>query len=147
MSQDISYIRNELNGFYEIESVYDINIGDIVKYITIDINDDEEYFHDGGKYIRMGDNVIYVDNGKITPVPIKHLNPDGSLIYKTRIFIKSDEIVNEEITEYEKIINNQQNIIEGITKQNIKLKEIVTALNEKNKKYKEALRKLVEAER
>ena len=79
---------------------------------------------------------------------LKHLNPDGSLIYKTRLFIKneSEDIVSKDIAEYQKIINNQQNIIEGITKQNIKLKKIVNSLNEKNKKYEITLKKLIDTE-
>lgn len=149
MSQDISYIRNELDGYYEIESIYDIKKGETVKYITIDPKNDEEYFYDGGKYVKMGDNLMYIDNGKIISVPLKHLNPDGSLIYKTRIFVESDKECEDsvDIIELKKIINNQQNIIEGITQQNIKLKHIVKALNEKNKKYEEALRKLVDSDR
>lgn len=148
MTQDINYIRNALKGFYEVKSIYDIRKGNIVKYITIDSEKEEEIFSDGGKFIKMGDNKMYIDNGKITFVLLKHLNPDGSLIYKTRLFIKneSEDIVSKDIAEYQKIINNQQNIIEGITKQNIKLKKIVNSLNEKNKKYEITLKKLIDTE-
>ena len=66
MTQDINYIRNALKGFYEVKSIYDIRKGNIVKYITIDNEKEEEIFSDGGKFIKMGDNKMYIDNGKLT---------------------------------------------------------------------------------
>ena len=39
MSQDISYIKNELKVCEEVDSPYDIKKGQHVKYITINPND------------------------------------------------------------------------------------------------------------
>ena len=74
MSQNINYIRNELQGFIEVDSVFDIKKGDLVKYITLDEDTDEEYFYKGGKYIKMGDNKMYIDSGNVSSVPLGSTN-------------------------------------------------------------------------
>ena len=148
MSQNINYIRNELQGFIEVDSVFDIKKGDLVKYITLDEDTDEEYFYKGGKYIKMGDNKMYIDSGNVSSVILKHINSDGSLIYKTRLFIQNDEnkVNIEDIKEYEKIIQNLQTIIEKLSTQNNKLKEHLIELNERNTQYEDVIKQLVDTE-
>ena len=54
MSQDIQFIKKILSTCEEIDSIFDIKKGDIVRYITID--DGSEFFYEGGKYLKMLDN-------------------------------------------------------------------------------------------
>ena len=126
MSQDLSYIKKQLEGCEEVDSIYDIKIGQIVKYITIKNN--EEYFFDGGNYVKMGDNKIVLKIGsKYEYVPLIHYNKGGYTVYRTRLFVKDNsknmkgggkECKSSE--EYEKIIKTQQEIIE---KMNVQLRK------------------------
>ena len=56
MSQDISYIKQQLKPYEEVDNPFDIHKGDKVKYITI--QGEDEFFYNGGIYQRMGDNKI-----------------------------------------------------------------------------------------
>ena len=79
MSQDITYIKKQLQGHDEIYSRFDISICSLVKYITL--KDESEYFYEGGEYKGMGDNVIIlVNKGKQKIVPLTYLEKDGSLL-------------------------------------------------------------------
>jgi len=124
MSQDISFIKKTLKGHVEVDSPFDLRYNDIVSYITL--RDNEEYFHTGGNYIRMGDNVIILkDNGKIRNVPLSVLDKGGNVLHKTRIWCKENDTVSyKSRKEYEEIIYAQQSIIEKMTK-NIKTNEIM----------------------
>ena len=89
MSQDLGYIKKQLEGCEEVDSIYDIKIGQIVKYITIKNN--EEYFFDGGNYVKMGDNKIVLKIGsKYEYVPLIHYNKGGYTVYRTRLFVKDN---------------------------------------------------------
>ena len=80
MSQDITYIKQELKPCEEVDSPYDIKIGDKVKYITIQNGD--EYFHDGGTYSKMGDNKIFLKDGSRTIiVPLIYQN-EGRIFWR-----------------------------------------------------------------
>tara|TARA_B100001094_G_scaffold68899_2_gene65281 strand:+ start:3751 stop:4134 length:384 start_codon:yes stop_codon:yes gene_type:complete len=116
MSQNIKYIKEQIKDCEEVNSPYDIKIGQIVKYITQ--QDGSEYFYPGGKYIRMGDNKIILKTGA---VPLTFTDRDGKVIYKTRLFVindKDEECKNKD--EFEKIIHTQQQIIEKL---NIQLRK------------------------
>jgi|TARA_Y100000389_G_C17397706_1_gene483541 hypothetical protein len=120
MTQNIKTIKNELKNCQEITSVYDLKKDQIIKYITLKQND--EYFYTGGKFIRMGNNkIFYNQNGSTKSCQLVWKNKDGSINYKSRIFVKKDQdSCTKDIQELKKIINNQQMIIE---KMNLKLKE------------------------
>ena len=108
-------------------SPYDIQIGKNVKYITL--KDGSEYFYTGGKYIRMGDNKIVIKSGpSIDYVPLTFQNQDGTIIYRTRLFVENEKEVCDEKQkeEYEKIIHTQQQIIE---KMNVQLKKQTQIIN------------------
>ena len=146
MSQDLTYIRNSLKGYTEVNSVYDISKNDKIKYITINENDNEEYFHDGGIYLGMGDNFILIreNNGRPKNIPLNIVDKDGSILYNTRIFISSnEEETKNSYLEYEKIIQNQQNIIEKLSIQNKKYKDIIDKLHDKNINYESTLKRLI----
>ena len=129
MSQDLSYIKKELENCEEIEDLFELKKGDIVKYITL--NEGSEFFYDGGKYIRMSDNAVCIMCGKKPKnVTICYFNKEGDPLYNSRFFVVNKECFNKkEIIEYEKVIKNQQKIIEVLTKEN-------KALKKELKKYK-----------
>ena len=118
MSQDLKYIKKELENCEEIEDLFELKKGDIVKYITLDKG--SEFFYDGGKYIRMIDNAVCITCGKKTEnVTISYFNKKGEPLYNSRFFVVINECLDKkDIIEYEKIIKNQQKIIEILTKKN-----------------------------
>ena len=132
MSQNISFIRKELKSCEEVESPYDIKVGDLVKYITL--KDGSEFFYTGGNYVKMGDNKILLKSGVSTIyVPLTFPNPDGTIFYRTRLFVenKESECGGKENEEYEKIIHAQQQIIE---KMNLQMKKQAMLINKLTKK-------------
>ena len=136
MSQDITYIKQQLHGHEEINSPFDISIGSLVKYITL--KDESEYFYEGGEYKGMGDNVIIlVNKGKQKSVPLTYMEKDGSLLYKTRLFTKTDcKVYTKEKEEYESIIQTQQRIIETMTEKIAKQGQTITNYRNENEKLK-----------
>ena len=115
MLQDIILIKRELEGFEEIEFPYPLRPGIIVKYITA--KDDEESFFTGGKFVKMGNEKIYLTNGGPNwTVPIKVRDDECNIQYESRFFIPSKEDVKpKEVIELEKIIKAQQDVIEKMT--------------------------------
>ena len=70
MTTDISVIKEELKGFEEVDSPFEIQSDRFIKYITLD--DGIQQFYKGGKYLRMGDNkVFFSDNGRVKSFKIK----------------------------------------------------------------------------
>lgn len=125
MSQDLSYIKNILKNCEEVESPFEIKRGDVVRYITI--QNGSEFFYDGGIYLNMSDNKISVKGGDgVKKVPITILNSDGDILYKTRFFVECGEKCQEKTKkEYEKIIKNQQRIIDVLIKKNKDLEYLI----------------------
>tara|TARA_Y100000996_G_C22463113_1_gene618899 strand:+ start:162 stop:557 length:396 start_codon:yes stop_codon:yes gene_type:complete len=129
MSQDLKYIKKKLENCEEIEDLFELKRGDRVKYITLDKG--SEFFYDGGEYIRMIDNALCIQCGNQNKnVTISYFNKDGDTLYNTRFFVETTEcITKKETDEFEKIIKNQQKIIEVLTKKN-------KVLERELKKYK-----------
>ena len=131
MSQDLSYIKSELENCEEIEDIFELKKGDIIKYITLDKG--SEFFYDGGEYIRMIDNAVCIQCGnKIENVTISYFNKEGEPLYNSRFFVVTNDCIDKkQIIEYEKIIKNQQKIIEILTKKNKALeKEIKKGMSQ-----------------
>ena len=142
MTTDISVIKEELKGFEEVDSPFELQSDRFIKYITL--NDGIQQFYTGGKYLRMGDNkVFFSDNGRVKSFKIKEIDSDGNVLYKSRIFTESDNEEQTNSEELEKIIDNQQNIIEVMTEKLNKNQVIIKHLNEKNKKYEAIIQKLM----
>lgn len=143
MSQDLTFIRNELKGFKEIDSPFDLKKGKCVKYITI--KDGEEYFYTGGKYKKMGDNKIFLE-GKPASCILQIKDKMGNVTYSTRLFTEDDELetCNKDKQEYEKIIETQQRIIETMTEKIKNNSMIINEMHGKNKKYEEIIKKLMD---
>ena len=131
MSQDLSYIKGELECCEEIEDIFELKKGDNVKYITLD--NGSEFFYDGGEYIRMIDNAVCIKdiNNKVINVTISYLNKKGEILYNTRFFVvtKEEYMNKKDIVEYKKIIKTQQKINEKLTKKN-------NILEKESNKYK-----------
>ena len=135
MSQDISYIKRELKECEEVDSPYDIKIGQHVKYITL--TDGDEYFHEGGIYTKMGDNKIFLKNGtKTITVHLIYHEKGGYIVYRTRLFVVvqtkmegGEKCSRKDSQEYEKIIQTQQTIIEKMNLQLMKQAQMINKLS------------------
>ena len=133
MSQDIKNIREQLKSCEEVDSPYDIRIGQHVKYITLE--DGSEFFYEGGIYTKMGNNNILLKNGsKNTYVKLNFYKDNGYILYRTRLFVENEEekgCEGKKKEEYEKIIHAQQRIIE---KMNIQMKKQALLIQKLTKK-------------
>ena len=143
MSQDLTEIKKQLKNCQEVDTIYDIKIGQHVKYITV--KDGDEYFYEGGPYLKMGDNKIILKVGsKYEHIPLVIHNKEGYTVYRTRLFIvNSDNLKGGGVTkkdnsskEYEKIIKTQQNIIEKMNLQLKKQHEYILKLQEEINNHK-----------
>ena len=144
MTTDITEIKKELEGFEEVDSPFDLIPGDIIKYITH--KNGKQCFYTGGAYKRMGDNKVFLeDKGRTKSFEINIVDRDGSILYSSRIFVKSEEECpdSKELKEYQKIIENQQHIIEVMTDKIKNNKTITEQLYEKNQKYEQIIKKLI----
>ena len=72
MSQDLSFIKQELSNCEEFSNPFDIEKKSHVKYITL--KNRQEYFYTGGKYVGMSDNKIILQNKALA----KSLNLRGT---------------------------------------------------------------------
>ena len=144
MTTDITQIKKELQGFEQIDSPFDLIPGDIIKYITH--KDGKQCFFTGGSYKRMGDNKVFLeDKGRIKSFDINIVDKDGSILYSSRIFVKSEDDCpsSKELEEYQKIIETQQHIIEVMTDKIKNNKIIMDQMNGKNQKYEQIIKKLM----
>ena len=90
MSQDLTEIKKQLKNCEEVDTIYDIKIGQHVKYITV--KDGDEYFYEGGPYLKMGDNKIILKVGsKYEHIPLVIHNKEGYTVYRTRLFIVNSD--------------------------------------------------------
>ena len=118
MSQDLEYIKGVLENCEEVDDPFELKRGDIVKYITLVKG--SEFFYDGGEYVRMLDNTVCLKSGnKNENVTITFFSKEGKKLYNSRFFVLNNEcMTKKEKNEYEKIIKNQQKIIEVLTREN-----------------------------
>lgn len=146
MSQDLSFIKQELTNCEEFTSPFDIDINSHVKYITL--KDKQEYFYTGGTYVGMNDNKIILKTDKTKlyiPLTIKH--PDGTILYKTRLFVVNEEdtkLPDKTKQHYESIIQSQQSIIEKMSKKIHQLTKLNETQNVKLSKYDVLVKKLIQ---
>ena len=140
MSQDLTYIRNKLKTCEEVDSPFDIKIGQIVRYITL--KNGGEHFFDGGEYVKMTDNKIVLKvNSKYEYVQLIHHNKDGFTVHRSRLFVEKNIDMNgggssscskKDAIEYEKIIKTQQDIIEKMNIQMKKQHQLILKLQNQN---------------
>lgn len=152
---DLNVIRKSLGGCEEISLPYKFPKGCWIKYITI--KGEDEAFYEGGIFDGMGNQLIFLKNGKSRlRVPTYVKSDDGEILYKSRFFIDSNYKNDCEIKkgELEKTVSAQQKVIEKMAKQ-IKLLEetnqqmkadhydMVSSMQDKDDK----IRELVDKER
>ena len=153
MTTDISKIRVSLKKCEEVTMPYKFTHQCWIKYITL--KDDDEYFYEGGEFIRMGDHKLYIkENGRTKCIPSAIRTDDGEVIYRSRFFIDphKKQTCEKDKELLQKTINSQQQIIkrsaEHIKIQENKLSEYQSdnyelriELQEKNKLIDELLLK------
>ena len=146
MSQDLTFIKQELKNCEEFTSPFDIDINSHVKYITL--KDKQEYFYTGGTYVGMNDNKIILKTNKTKLyIPLTIKRPDGTILYKTRLFVVNDEdteLSDKTKQHYESIIQSQQSIIEKMSKKIHQLTKLNDTQNVKLSKYDVLVKKLIQ---
>ena len=75
------------------------NSGEKIKYITLDKDTQTEMFYNGGEYFKMGNELIFLQNGPSTWSFRTKLRDDDNNIYYTLSFRESN--VNSNISSYE----------------------------------------------
>jgi len=160
MIKDIVLIRKHLMDFAEVEMPYDLDKNCHIQYITNQIVDDieSEYFYTGGKFIRRCNDILILEiNGNEKFIPIWKRDKYGTIIYKSRFFIKEGGDDGEDGDDGEggesnniligggktgketEIIKYQQSIIDKLTE---KVKDVEIEkmeLNETIKTYEDLL--------
>jgi hypothetical protein len=116
---DISEIRKILKDYVEVELPYDFKIGEDIKYITLDKNTNSEFFFNGGEYVKVGNELIYLQNGPSNwSIKTKLRDDDNNIYYTSKIFVKDEveETHSKDILMLQKTIKAQQMVIEKMTK-------------------------------
>jgi hypothetical protein len=133
MIKDIKVIKQLLEDHVEVELPYPFKEGVEIKYMTM--KDGEQYFSTGGRYVRMLNKKILLQNsGKSWSVPTEICNKQGDIVYKSRFFVHKDfdkEEDSKKVSELESIIESQQDVIKKLSQQ-VKMK---AEENEKLKLY------------
>ena len=116
---DISKIRKILKDYVEVELPYDLKIGEDIKYITLDKNTNSELFFNGGEYVKIGNELIYLQNGPSNwTFKSKLRDDDNNIYYTSKIFVKDEieETHSKDVLMLQKTIKAQQMVIEKMTK-------------------------------
>jgi len=117
-THDIKIIKQELIGYEQVEIPFIFKLNKKIKYITLESETNSEAFYNGGNYLRMGNEKIFLQNGPATwQVPIKIRNDDNKVIYESKFFVEQDQDnKSNDIKIYEKTIKAQQMVIEKMSK-------------------------------
>jgi len=144
MIQDIYKIKEELKNYVEIDIIFHIIPGTLIKYITL--KDNKESFYLGGEYVKKGNEKIFLRKGRKTwAIQTKIRDNNNFVLYASRFFIHKDNLKedtedNEEkgknIEEYEKIIKSQQHAIDKISNELINYQKIINNQNIEIQKLK-----------
>lgn len=130
---DLNIIRQSLKDCEEITTPFKFPKKCWIKYITI--KGEDEAFYEGGIFQRMGNQKIFLKNGKSTmQVPTCIKSDEGEIIYRSRFFIdpsfKTDCEVKKD--QLEKTIQAQQKVVERMAKQLKLLEESKQKLQEEH---------------
>ena len=118
---NLTTIRDSLKKCEEIELPYDFKLGEKIKYITLDKDTQTEMFYNGGEYVKIGNELIFLQNGPSNWSFRTKLRDDNNDIYYTsKVFIekkKSDNIYKDkDVKMLKETILAQQRVIERMTK-------------------------------
>ena len=122
MITDIKVIKESLVDHVEVELPYPFKENTMIKYISM--KDGEQYFSTGGRYVRMLNKKVLLQNtGRAWTVPTEICNKQGDIIYESRFFVHKDfdKKKNKDTSEFESIISSQQEVIKKLSQQ-VKLK-------------------------
>ena len=132
MITDIKVIKESLVDHVEVELPYPFKENTMIKYISL--KDGEQFFSNGGRYVRMLDKKILLQNtGRAWAVPTEICNKQGDIIYESRFFVHKDfeKEENRKEKELESVIKSQQGVIKKLSQQ-VKMK---SEENDKLKMY------------
>jgi len=121
MSDDIGFIRKELDNHMEVILPYDFPFKCHIKYITHNHKKNTELFYKGGEFVSFGNNCIRIKNKvRSWNIPIHLYNKDGSVKYSTHFYVLNTENDCEKIckdtnSELHQTIQFQQETIEKLT--------------------------------
>jgi len=118
---NLTTIRDSLKNCEEIELPYDFKVGEKIKYITLDKDTQTEMFYNGGEYVKIGNELIFLQNGPSNWSFRTKLRDDNNDIYYTsRVFIEKKKIDNiykdKDVKMLKETILAQQRVIERMTK-------------------------------
>ena len=118
---NLTTIRNSLKNCEEIELPYFFKLGEKIKYITLDKDTQTEMFYNGGEYVKIGNELIFLQNGPSNWSFRTKLRDDNNDIYYTsRIFVEKKKIDNiykdKDVKMLKETITAQQRVIERMTK-------------------------------
>jgi hypothetical protein len=134
MIQDIDKIKKEIKDHIEIDITYPLLPGTLIKYITLNIND-EESFYLGGEYVKKGNEKLFIRQSNNTwAVKTNIRNNQNYIIYSSRFFIHKNDleekkIKNNEEKKYEEIIKKQQQVIDKLSNQVINYQKTINKQN------------------
>ena len=120
MIKDIQKIREELEGFAEVDPDYDFPRNIQVKYLTK--KNGEEGFCTGGRFKCRGNNCLILKNNQTSwSAVINHMHKDATVHFTTRFFIPESEEPerlekdSQSVKELKETIQYQQGLIETMT--------------------------------
>lgn len=118
---NLTTIRNSLKNYEEIEMPYDFKPGESIKYITLDKDTQTEMFYNGGEYVKIGNELIFLQNGPSNwSFRTKLRDDDNNIYYTSRIFVEKNDdkgitLDNKDIKKLNDTILAQQKVIERMT--------------------------------
>jgi len=148
MIQDITRIREELEGYVEVTLPYEFAKDIHIKYLTLKKTQGDESFYPGGCYQGVGNNCIFMSNSyKRWSVPICYYTKDGQVRYHTRFFIPehptdtntASDTVSD--TQTHETLRYQQEIIEKLVAEIKETRQARKGLLEEKQTYEEMLQK------
>lgn len=120
-TKDIILIKKLIKDYVEIDNIFDIKNGEHLYYMTL-IDDQEVFNKDGGYLENIGNESILLSNNSGYSWKVNTTKKDkyGNILYKSRIFIKDKDKIDDKYDNYNKkelisIISSQQMIIKKLT--------------------------------
>lgn len=118
---NLTTIRDSLKNCEEIELPYDFKLGEKIKYITLNKDTQTEMFYNGGEYVKIGNELIFLQNGPSNwSFRIKLRDDNNDIYYTSRIFVKKKKEDNiykdKDVKMLKETITAQQRVIERMTK-------------------------------
>jgi hypothetical protein len=118
---NLTTIRNSLKNYEEIDMPYNFKSGESIKYITLDKDTQTEMFYNGGEYVKIGNELIFLQNGPSNwSFRTKLRDNDNNIYYTSRIFVEKNDdkeitLDNKDIKKLNDTILAQQKVIERMT--------------------------------